>query len=268
MKAIIFRIVLILLVIGIPLAAAFEVQMINPNNIASGNIISILPAGLNFATLTAEYGLNFRASYTKLFGINELGYRSANLSWNRNRNYALGLRMYSFGDKFYNESQISIGYAHKFQEKITVAAGVNTFNLSIKDYYRTWSLALDLGGIFYLWDNLAISLLFQNVNGAQLWKNGEPLPRVFCSGVKWNPISKILLAAEIYKDTMYPFITRFGSQITLIKNIDVLAGMQFNPDRYSYGLSFEWKALEVSAAYRSHLDLPHTIYFGCKLAIK
>ncbi|HMA62157.1 MAG TPA: hypothetical protein VKP78_05850 [bacterium] len=268
MKAIFLRVVLILVVFGIPLSAAFEVQMINPSNIASGNIISILPAGLNFATLTEEYGLNFRANYTKLFGLNELAYKAVNLSWNRNQNYALGFRMYSFGDKFYNESQISVGYAHKFQQKITVAVGVNTYNLSIKDYYRTWSLALDAGSIFHLRDNLAISLLFQNVNGAQLWKNGEPLPRVFCSGVKWNPIPKILLAAEIYKDTIYPFVTRFGSQLTLVKNIDVLAGMQFNPDRYSYGLSFEWKTLEVSAAYRSHQDLAHTIYFGCKLAIK
>ena len=129
-------------------------------------------------------------------------------------------------------------------------------------------MALDLSSIFYVTKNLSISLLYRNVNGAKLWENGERLPQVFVFAASWRVYSRVELLSEIYKDTAYPFVTKFGTRIKIIPHIYGMVGVKFSPDRYSYGLCCFWKALEISAAYQSHFDLPHTIYFGCKISIK
>jgi len=91
---------------------------------------------------------------------------------------------------------------------------------------------------------------------------------VFSTGFHWTVYEKIRLMGEIYKDTEFPFVTRVGTVVKMIDHIHAMAGIQLKPDRYSYGLSCSWRCLQISATYRSHFELPHTIYFGCKMSIK
>ena len=250
------------------LQAAFEIQMVNPGNIACGGIVSILPGGLNFATVMNDYGVNIQANYSNLYGISALSCKTATISWNRNLKNGYGLRLNSNGDELYNESQLSMGYARKIREPIILAIGVNLYNLKIKDFYTARGLGFDIGTIFKFTEDLSISLLYKNVNNAKLKENQENLPQIFCSGIKWRLHNKMDIVGEIYKDTEYPFITRLGTRIKIINFISAMAGIQFEPDRYSYGINCGWKGLDIYAAYRSHLDLPPTFYFGCKLSIK
>lgn len=250
------------------LHSAFEVQMIEPQNIACGSVVSVLPGGLNYSTIMDEYGINMRASYVNLFGINELAFKSATIFWNKDMQNGFGCRVSSSGDKGYNESLLSLGYARKIKERISLSLGINWYNLAIYKFYRTNSLAFDIGSIFHLTKNFSMSLFYKNINKASLWKYGEPLPQLFCSGLRWKVHQRIDLISEIYKDMDYPFITKIGTKVEIIKHIKGFAGVQLNPDRYSYGICCYWKNLEISAAYQSHFELPQTIYFGCKFSIK
>ena len=267
MEKVIHKVIIFLLLFVNYLPAAFEIQLINPENIACGSIVSILPGGLNYSTILDEYGINLRASYTSLFGINELAYKSACFSWNHNMQNGYSLRLNAFGDEVYNESQVSAGYARKINPQIRVSVNLNIYNLSIKNYYKAWCFGAGVGGIFNLTEKLKMSLLYNNINGAKL-KNGEPLPRLFCAGFKWELHQKVDLMGEFYKDTEYPFITRMGTKIKVVKHINGMAGVQFEPNRFSYGVCCYWGGIKINVAYKSHFDLPSTLYFGCHISIK
>jgi len=249
-------------------SGAFEVQMINPENTSCANIVSLWPGGLNFATIMKAPGVNFRIAYTNLYGLQELSYQAFNITWNRKNNYGFGCRVNTFGDKLYRESLIATGYTKSIYNRIHVSLGLSYYLIDIQNSYKTWSIVADLGGLFEITPNITASILYKNINNGHLKVSHEPLPKIFASGISWQVNKSIELGAEIYKDILFPFSTKFGAKINIFSHVKINSGVQFDPNRYSLGFSFYWKNFEINTGYRTHLNLPSTLHFGCHISIK
>jgi hypothetical protein len=247
---------------------AFEIQMVNPTLIARGGIISIHPGSLNPSAILENDGFCFRSDYTNLFGIKGLHSWDANIEWGKYRLVGIGLHTNACGNDLYQESMLSLSYCRSIKEVISVGGSAVCYNVAIAGDYDSYrAIGISIGSKFFVSDDLRLALLFQNVNAPKLYKDSNDIPETFTFGVQWFPHSKIELNAELYKDTIFPFSTRFGIVIEIFKGVRGLVGVQLNPERYSGGISCKWRNIQFDAAILHHAVLPYTYYFGCGVRI-
>lgn len=260
--------IIILIFMYLPLFSAFELQMLNPEFIALGGIVSIHPIGLNPATSAHGYGLTLSTNYTNLFGIKDLHCWDYAMNFKPGEKYGYSCKVNSVGNNVYRENTYIFGISRKFRKKISIGISLSYYDLMIKDFQRNGSFGINLGADMKLTDNLQASLLFININRPKICNNQEMLPEFFAIGLHWIALKRINLNAELYKDTLYPFTTKFGAELLIHSNIAVLLGTQLDPDRFSAGISCRIKNLKFNSAILHHQQLPYTYYFGCNLNIK
>ncbi len=258
---------MVLLLVGKRLSAAFEVETVNPSLIGRAGICSLHPMSSNPAADLELSGWNLRSNYTQLFGLKEIRCWDLYLlkSWSGKRAAHLAVR--SLGNALYAENCFTGGYASAFGEDVHWAVSLRYYRIDIPGYGQRGWLGLSLGSKFTLSDRLHCALLLQNLNRA--WGRGQAtdIPESFVLACQWFPWEYLEIDAEIFKDTLYPFSTRLGLQLHLVKYLSALMGVQLQPDRLACGLSFHWKAIRFDAALLHHTVLPATLYIGCALHI-
>ncbi len=262
------RILLIFLVLIAAVYPAFEVQVVRPSLIARGNIGSLHPGSLNPAANIEREGYYFGVNYSNLFGLKSLQLWNFDFSWSKNRKTAYSLYISSFGNNIYQENTYNLGYSRLFKDKISVAMKVSFYDLVIVGFDRTGALGLSFGAKFYLTGNLNATLLFQNINHPKIIEKHESLPETFSSAIQWQPTQQIEVNLEIFKDSIFPFVTRTGIKADFLKYFYIMMGAEFNPDCGTGGLGVLWKTIDIEAAIRRHDNLPDSFYFGCNISIK
>ncbi len=245
---------------------AFEIQTVDPTAMACGNIVCLQPGSLNPATHLEQKGWEVGASYTNLFGLKALQCWNLSLYGSYGRKQGGALLVSSLGNKNYQENSYTLGHAYRIHRRMTMGVSLSGYGLSVVGYSKSWSCGLNVGAKLYLHETLNAAILYQNVNNPKVYQGGEPLPQSFCLGVQWYAHPRLECDLEIFKDTLYPFITRAALKLEFIQNIIGMAGVQLNPDRFAAGFSCRWKGLGFSAALFHHQALPSTFYFGCHLS--
>ncbi len=262
------RIWLILLIFCINLFGAFELQQLNSEIIANGGIVSLHPFGNNPSVFSTDHKISFSSNYTNLFGIKDLHCWDFGMHYNLNDDNSIGIKSNSVGDKIYRENTINIGYARRLQIPISIGVSLSYYNLSVEKFESENSFGLSAGICYFLNEQITMTTLFGNVNRPKICKNEELLPEYFAFGVQWQINRFFKLNGELFKDTIYPFNSRFGTEVNLHKNIKLFSGMQTNPDRFSGGIAIQMKNIKFISSIQTHLKLPQTYYFGCQFYIK
>jgi len=260
-------IVLTIFLFGSRLFAAFEVETVNPSLIGRAGICSLHPMSSNPAADLDLAGWNVRSNYTQLFGLKEIRCWDLYLlkSWSGKRAAHLAVR--SLGNALYAENCFAGGYAGLIGESIRWAASLRYYRIDIPGYDQRGWLGLSLGSKFTLKDRLHCALLLQNLNRAWGRNQAVDIPESFVLACQWFPWDYLEIDAEIFKDTLYPFSTRLGLQLRLLKYLSAQMGVQLQPDRLACGLSLHWKAIRFDAALLHHTVLPATLYVGCAIHI-
>jgi hypothetical protein len=242
--------------------AAFEIQSVNTTSIALGNIISLYPGSQNPAALVESVGTFARFDYTRLFGIKDLNYYETRLSRSFRKNIAAGFNFQMFGNSIYQEKTLGIQVAKKYLDIISVGLAAQLYHIMIIGYQNSTAAGITLGICYFLNERLTLATLFQNINNPTIYSKSDPLPQCFTVGIRYKAQPKVEFSGELFKDTEFPFSTRAAVLIKALPFIDVMMGVQHNPDRYSGGLSLHWKKLRVDLALQHHLVLPYTLYCG------
>jgi hypothetical protein len=243
--------------------AAFELQTINPCVIARGNVGSLYHYALNPAANTEISGRFIRFDYSRLYGIKGLDYFDVQMGWTSAKQRYAGIGLKSFGNSIYQEKTLEISYARKFTKILSVGIMVNYYHISITGFNESGAFGLTVGTKYYLTDLFKFAILFQNVNSPDIYSDANHLPECLIFGMQATLHPKIEWCAELYKDTEFPFSPRTGLCLKICPTLDIATGVQLNPDRFSCGVSFHWKGLQLDAAFLHHMVLPYTIYCGC-----
>jgi hypothetical protein len=258
----------IIICVGVKLNAAFELQSVGSEIIASGGITSTTLFGNNPAIMHNEHKIILTSNYTNLFGIKDLHCWDIGTLYNFNENNSLYFKSNSIGNEIYQENTYQIGFNHRFDIPISIGISCLFYDLSIVGMDNEQSVGVNLGICYYLNEKFYASSFYGNINSPKICDDKENLPQFYAAGLNWQIHEKVEVKAELFKDTIYPFNSRFGTKINLIKTIDFFTGIQTNPDRFSSGISIKLLNLKFISSLQTHQKLPETYYFGCQFFIK
>jgi hypothetical protein len=250
------------------LQAAFELQCVNSEIMATGGITSLHPFGCNPGVFDTGPKFLVATNYTNLFGIKELHCWDCNIRYIFLENNSLTIKSNSVGNDLYQENTYQLGFARRLTIPVSIGISVAYYDLNIKEYLSENAIGLNLGICYYINEKVKATSLFGNVNRPKICNNNELLPEYFAFGWCWQIHDRIEVSTELFKDTIYPFNTRFGIDLKVCEYINLYSGLQTNPDRFSGGISINFLNIQFTSSMQNHLNLPNTYYFGCTFHLK
>jgi len=247
---------------------AFEVQNFNSQSMALGGVSSVCEPFLNPATLSFTSGSMFSFNTGNIFGIKELKFHQIVAVLNRGKKWNLRFIGSRMGGDLYIESFFSMGLSVKIVDSFSTGVNLNVYEVIVKKYVSSMRVTFDMGFAYDVNKKLLISVLFRNIEDGLKGKMYSNIPQEFYYAVKYRVAQVLSLYLELYKDILYPFTFRMGYKVSPIKYIDLLAGYQIYPDRFSAGISLNLSFLKVSISYLNHEVLPGTVYYGVGCYLK
>ena len=173
----------------------------------------------------------------QLYGIDGLnraymGYGQKISTW------ALAGTFSMFGDSFFNESRLSVGFGNQLG---IAGLGVRlNYHQIVAEGYETQSAwSIDFGGIAQLSPSFLIGAEIQNLNQA-MYSNSEysEVPVRFKCGVNILPVQNFNLLAEIEKELNLPVNMKLGVQYEIVKSFMIRTGINSNPAKMFFGMGF------------------------------
>ncbi len=229
------------------------------------------PAGLvnvkpySFIAGTTDlYGLKFlnhqflsiSLPYKSALSIQQLGTNSSGLS---DKNLS-SEKSISFSKAFFllddANSKLSVGYNINgliFYQN--ASAGVNGDGTSGLGSGETTTIGLDIGVHASLRNKISFGAFIKNINNPSIGKgsSSSQLPRRMDVGLTYNPFDGLYTTFAIEKvlgQEQSSF--RFGIQYDIIESLSFRTGIQMNPNRFGFGLSYKLNNIEVSYSLLTH----------------
>ena len=229
------------------------------------------PAGLvnvkpySFIAGTTDlYGLKFlnhqflsiSLPFKSAVSIQQLGTNSSGLS---DKNLS-SEKSISFSKAFFllddANSKLSVGYNINgliFYQN--ASAGVNGDGTSGLGSGETTTLGMDIGVHASLRNKISFGAFIKNINNPSIGKgsSSSQLPRRMDVGFTYNPFDGLHTTFAIEKvlgQEQSSF--RFGIQYDIIESLSFRTGIQMNPNRFGFGLTYKLSNIEVSYSLLTH----------------
>ena len=226
-------------------------------------LVNIKPYSF-IAGTTDLYGLKFlnhqflsiSLPYKSAVSIQQLGTNSSGLS---DKNLS-SEKSISFSKAFFllddANSKLSVGYNINgliFYQN--ASAGVNGDGTSGLGSGETTTLGLDIGVHASLRNKISFGAFIKNINNPSIGKgsSSSQLPRRMDVGLTYNPFDGLYTTFAIEKvlgQEQSSF--RFGIQYDIIESLSFRTGIQMNPNRFGFGLSYKLNNIEVSYSLLTH----------------
>jgi len=226
-------------------------------------LVNIKPYSF-IAGTTDLYGLKFlnhqflsiSLPYKSAISIQQLGTNSSSLS---DKNLS-SEKSISFSKAFFllddANSKLSVGYNINgliFYQN--ASAGVNGDGTSGLGSGETTTIGLDIGVHASLRNKISFGAFIKNINNPSIGKgsSSSQLPRRMDVGLTYNPFDGLYTTFAIEKvlgQEQSSF--RFGIQYDIIESLSFRTGIQMNPNRFGFGLSYKLNNIEVSYSLLTH----------------
>lgn len=238
---------------------AKQISLSNSDIAQSNDVFSLFnnPAGL--AQLNwQELGIFYSPAP---FGLTELanGYIAFNQPTSLG-SFSFGAMAYGF--ELYRESKILFGYSNKFQSNFFYGFTFNLHYVNIKNYGNDLAYFLNLGTLFYIFNDLRFGFYIENLNRATFSKDKEQIPTYIKTGFSYDLLPELSLNISVEKDLRYKASIQFGIDYDLIEYLSVRTGFSKNPAKYSAGLGINYSSFSLDYAFFSHNDLGLTHQLG------
>lgn len=230
----------------------------------------------NIGALAANSNLvpNAMFSFENRFGLKEFNSYHLGLLSPFNFGGVGGLTFSRFGDKFYNETQIGLGYSHQIS-LISVGAKVNYFQVAVDDQIGITQgargrLLIELGGRANLSKKWSVGIYGYNFTQSKLrvLDGGEDrIPVILKAGVGYQPYSKLFLSLETEKNLDYPATVRAGINYQIHQNFFVRTGISTKPFNSSFGIGFQPKNFSIDYALSNSSVLGWTNQISIRYAL-
>ena len=199
--------------------------------------------------------------YAQPYGMKELNITSIGFA-KRYKKLTFGLGISQFGFDLYREQKIGLGLAMHVTSSLQLGFAFRYQQIKIKNYGETGSFTLDAGWVFTVSPKTKIAGSFQNVPGATIGQDRQPLPQILRMGVQFQPIAQVLTFAELYKDISFKPEGRFGIEIKAIESLFLRVGITRNPARFTGGFGLNIFGLQIDYGFNHHQVLGYTHAVG------
>ena len=223
----------------------------------------------NIAGIAGTGGAQFFSGVDTYYGFDGLNTLSFGGVIPYSKDLAVGFSVLRFGDKLYNESNISLGAGHQI-DRISIGLKVNYLQTSVNipSYMANHgALVFEMGGIVQLSSKLFLGAHAFNLFRAKY--SGEyrtEVPTVLKVGLQFEPIKLLKLSVELNKNTDLPISVLMGAEYQFYKNVFLRAGLIGKPLSNHFGVGFVAKKLLFDYALHTNqsLGMSHHLSVGIR----
>lgn len=171
-----------------------------------------------------------------------------------------GLKLSYFGYPQYNESKFGLAYARRLSEKFAVGVQLDYLLTSFgNDYGKKGIVTFEVGVLSKINDHLSLGAhIFNPINAKIADYADERLPAIIRVGASYAFDDKLMLTAEVEKDSEFDPLAKLGIEYRIIEEIYVRGGVSSNPGLYSFGFGIMLKNLKLDFSSSVHQVLGYS----------
>lgn len=207
----------------------------------------------NPAGLTAISSWDLGIHYENRWMLRETGDKSAGFGIRMERLGSIGFIVHQFGSDAYSESQFGIAYARDFGPHLQMGLRADYLLFHFGDSYpNRSSLGFEFGIQSSINEKLMLgfTLCCPLVEGQ---KSSNALPLVARTGIRYRFCEGLSGYCDIEKDSQHEGLGLHGGfEYELFSTIQLRAGMQMNPDVFSFGIGYMISIVHVDIAAEMH----------------
>lgn len=215
------------------------------------------PSSLNGNVASAASIKNFGATVygEKRFMLSEVGLYSTVIAVpTSSGNFSISANYYGY--KEYNESEISVGYARKLNDKIDIGAKFNYFSVRIPLYGKASTFNFDVGAIFHITEQLHSGVNIYNPFSSRLGKNTEEkLIPVYKAGLGYEFSPSFFTSVEVIKEQGESTGIHGSFQYKPITQLFARAGVVTSSNIWYAGIGYLLKDLRFDVTVSIHRQL-------------
>ncbi|PID89069.1 MAG: hypothetical protein CSB01_03960 [Bacteroidia bacterium] len=222
-----------------------------------------------WSVVNNQAGLAFIANptlgifYEERFGMKEMSVKSVAFALPTNRVGNFGVSFTYFGDKYYNESRINLGYGRMLGKHFAIGLAFDYFAMSVEGNSQVAdarALTGEVGVMVEPIENLWISAHAYNPFGVNI-TNGEyeeKLPVLLRLGAMYSFEKDLLFVVELEKELDYKMRLKTGVEYTFLEQFVVRGGVATNPTEFSGGIGVKLQRFNLDLSFYRHQYLGYT----------
>jgi hypothetical protein len=220
----------------------------------------------NTAGITSTEALEVGVSYENRFMMPGMNFMAAGIT-GKIPFGAISVNVMRFGDDFYNEHKIAIGYATKIGI-IKLGGRANYIQYVVQDFGNRSTYSVDFGGIASITPQLEVGAQALNITQSSLNSEAEQhVPTILKLGLSYRPKEYFMLNTEIEKDILKPAMIKVGAEYNFLQKFYLRTGINSTSFQSFYGLGFKYLSLQWDYALSNHAELgfSHSLSMHYKL---
>jgi len=261
LKKIICYTAIFLFILSLPLKAAFEFKeggvraaaLAGAYTAAADDVEAVFwnPAGLRFCD-----GIQVNTTYTNLYGLSDLKYMNFNFIMPTLTAGTWGIGYTSFGPSDYRETDLRLSFASGLGSGVYMGANLKSNRVKIGNGGGSaGALGVDLGFTANVSPRFRMGFTAINVNSPALGDTSEMPERRFMAGFLLKPFDGVRASFDISKPLKEELETRAGVEFGISEALDLRAGVQTIPARFTFGFGLNWSVFTFNYAFLNHTVL-------------
>ena len=178
----------------------------------------------------------------------------------------IGLVLQHFGFEDYNEQKLGLNYSRKLFDKLAIGAQFDFLHTQVKEYGSASAITFEIGLQYKILDKLTIGVHVFNPIRATLAM--ENLPSIIQIGLTYQVADYLTISGTIEKNTFLPTNAKIGLEYQIIEKIQLRAGVNSNPNRFSFGIGYLVNKLQLNVAASYHDFLGFSPSLGIRFTPK
>ncbi|MDQ3393749.1 MAG: hypothetical protein M3512_06515 [Bacteroidota bacterium] len=148
------------------------------------------------------------------------------------------LNIYKFGDEYYNEHKIGLGYANNLG-MVSLGGQINYIQYFIEGFGTKGAIVVEFGGIAEIIPELVFGAHIFNISQAKLQDPGqEYIATIIKAGLSYRPISKLMINLEAEKDVFYKARYKTGAEYEIVPKFFLRSGFTLRDKQGFHGIGF------------------------------
>ncbi len=226
---------------------------------ATQNLELAIPAVSSNNPAIIRSGAETSATY--LFNLKEIPIYNNSFGY-KFRNFGFQIGNTFLSHSLYKESitKISVNYQLKF---VVIGFSARHLMNDVENFQKDSSLLFDVGMSWKL-QNMQTAIAVKNFQQAEYLQSKLP---IFYLWEMCYDFGKSKISFGMEKQKNFDFAFKLAGKYDVSKNLSMLSGYQYQPDRLSFGLIFRIKNTKLIYSIRTHqyLDFTHYITLGYSL---
>jgi hypothetical protein len=208
----------------------------------------------NVAGIAQSSSMAAFAGYDNRFGISELQTLYAGFIYPRSFG-TFGVSFQRFGDISFSEQSFGVGYGH-YVGIINFGAKISYLQYSIEGFGNSGTVIGEIGATAQILPELSFGTHIYNLTLSEISsETGEKVPTIVRIGVLYQPIEKLLISTEVFKDIDLDANFKAGLEYEVIEMVKIRTGINTEPFSSFFGLGWENRQLGVDYSLRNDTDL-------------